>query len=246
MRRSTRTPFTRRLALCLTALIGLSATAAADDVTSHVSRPSTRPSGPPSVRLVVQPSEKPDTIVFAVSGKIEAPLARQIEEAFDAHKGRVRRIVLKLNSGGGSVRVGRKTIDVLQKIKETHTLDTEVEAGRHCGSMCVFIFAQGQHRSAAAASLWLFHEISFNDPATGRINRLDREKWFDLIDTYLEPAGVSPDWIADLKRHAIGSDYWRTGEALVRERSGLIHETTSDEIKRRIERKVPEPSAERD
>ena len=105
--------------------------------------------------------------------------------------------------------------------------------------MCVFLYAQGQQRYAAAASLWLFHEVSYKDPATGRVNKLDRDKWLSLINSYLVPAGVSSEWIVDLKQHAFGSDYWRTGEALVREHSGLVLRTTSDEVRRRLYGKVP-------
>lgn len=185
-------------------------------------------------RLVVKPGHRSDTVFFVVSGKIAAPLAREIEQAFEKNKDQVRRIVLKLNSGGGSVAEGKRVIEVLQRIRATHELVTAVDAGRSCGSMCVFLYAQGHRRFAASASLWLFHEVSHKDSTTHRVNRLDRTGWLRLIDTYLIPAGVSPRWIADLKQHAFGSDYWRTGEALVRERSGLVLKLTSDEVKRHV------------
>ena len=177
MRQITRLFLTCQLTLALIGWSGQRTGAdAADTIEGTVPRP--------PARLIVQPSvRRPDSVIFALSGKIEAPLARQIEEAFEQHKDHVRRIVLKLNSGGGSVRAGRKAIEVLQRIKKTHQLDTVVEAGRQCGSMCVFLYAQGQQRYAAAASLWLFHEVSCRIPATGRVNKLDRDKWLSLIDS---------------------------------------------------------------
>jgi len=201
-----------------------------------ISLPAKRP------MIAVKPSPvRSDTIIITFSGKIQAPLADEIARAFDSHKATTKRVLLTINSGGGSVGEGKKVIAVLARIKATHQLDTYVKAGQHCGSMCVFLYAQGHKRYAAPASLWLFHEVSFTDNATKQITRLDRPKWIELIDTYLAPSGVSPAWIASLKQHAFGADYWRTGEALIRERSGLIHKATSDEIKRTV---VPKGGAQ--
>lgn len=186
-------------------------------------------------RLTVKPSSlRSETVIFTFRGKIAAPLAEEIEREFERYKAGVSRIKFNLDSGGGSVKEGKKVIEVLQRIKRSHKLDTFVNAGHKCGSMCVFLYAQGQRRYAATASLWLFHEVSYSNRTTNKVTRLDRGKWLELLDVYLAPAGVSPAWLAELKTHAVGSDYWRTGEALVREGSGLVHKTTSDEIKRTI------------
>lgn len=192
----------------------------------------------------VKPSPgRPDTIIMTFSGKIRAPLADEIAKAFESHKATTKRILLTLNSGGGSVKEGKRVIELLTRIKATHQLDTFVKAGGRCGSMCVFLYAQGHKRYAASASLWLFHEVSFTDKKTNNIYKLDRAKWIELIDAYLAPAGVSPVWLDDLKKHAFATDYWRTGDALLREKSGLIHKATSDEVKRVVVPKGAQPAA---
>ncbi len=101
-------------------------------------------------------------------------MSAEINEAFEQYKDRVNTVELKLDSGGGSVKEGERVISILQNIKKTHKLATAVGAGKKCGSMCVFIYVQGQKRLAAPASLWLFHEVSMKDKHTHRIARLDR------------------------------------------------------------------------
>ena len=78
-------------------------------------------------------------------------MSDEISAAFEQNKSTIKKVELKLDSVGGSVAEGEKVIDVLKKIKTTHKLYTVVGAGRRCGSMCVFIYVQGQKRFAAPA-----------------------------------------------------------------------------------------------
>src|SRR5262245_611442 len=94
--------------------------------------------------LRVIPFGSSGTVVMSWHGRVGAPMAQQIRHAFEAHKRRSSRIVLKLDLGGGSVREGECVIGVLRSIKRTHDLQTVVGRGKKCGSMCVFIYAQGQ------------------------------------------------------------------------------------------------------
>lgn len=184
-------------------------------------------------RLKVVPSpSRPGTVIMIWSGKVEPGMADAINTAFHTHKASTRRIVLSLNSGGGSVDEGRRVIAVLGAIKRTHELDTFVKAGSMCGSMCVPIYLQGQKRYAATSSLWLFHEVSYKDNVTKQITRLDRPAFQKLIDDFFIPAGVSKDWIATMLPNTQGTDYWRTGDALIRENSNIVHQATSDTNKR--------------
>lgn len=165
-------------------------------------------------------------------GPVVNTMSDQIRQAFDKYKDQVQRVDFSLNSPGGSVKEGERVIAVLQDIKKTHSLLTAVTAGRRCGSMCVFIYAQGQKRLAAPASLWLFHEVSYMDPATKKIRKLDRAAWEVLVDKYLVPAGVSKDWLADVKSHTSGKDYWQSGESLIADNSNMITKALSDENRR--------------
>src|SRR5206468_11175495 len=127
---------------------------------------------------------------------------------FGSRKRQATRMVLRINSHGGSVAEGERVIEVLRQIKSTHDLETIVTQGDVCASMCVFIYVQGQKRYGALTSSWLFHEVSHMDPVTKQTTRLDRPAWERLVDKYLLPAGVSAQWIAALKPRTVHSDYW--------------------------------------
>ncbi|MGE4183359.1 MAG: hypothetical protein AB7E81_00025 [Hyphomicrobiaceae bacterium] len=161
-------------------------------------------------------------------------MSAEIATAFELNRWRVRAVELKLDSGGGSVKEGEEVIRVLQNIKKTHMLVTAVAAGGRCGSMCVFIFVQGDKRLAASASLWLFHEVSIVDRVSHTITRLDRARWEELVQKYWVPAGVNQDWINEVKAHTNETDYWQSGESLLRSKANLIHRALSDKKRRKI------------
>ena len=176
-----------------------------------------------------------NVLVMVWYGKIEAPMSAEISDAFDHYKDRVNTVELKLDLGGGSVKEGERVISILQNIKKTHKLVTAVGAGKKCGSMCVFIYVQGQKRLAAPASLWLFHEVSIKNEHTHRIARLDRVKWEQLVDRYWIPAGINPTWIANVKAHTVKTDYWQSGESLLNDGANIILQPMSDEHRRVVE-----------
>jgi ATP-dependent protease ClpP protease subunit len=175
-----------------------------------------------------------NTLVMTWQGPIAAPMASQIKDAFESRKRQATRVVFRINSHGGSVAEGERAIEVLRQIKETHDLETVVAQGDVCASMCVFIYVQGQKRLGALTSSWLFHEVSHMDPVTRQTTRLDRAAWERLVDKYLRPAGVSDEWIADLKPRTVQSDYWQTGSDLIRSNSGIIHEALANQTARVI------------
>jgi len=173
-----------------------------------------------------------NTMVMTWQGPIAAPMANQIRDAFESRKAQATRVVFRLSSHGGSVAEGERVIEVLRQIKSTHELDTVVSQGDVCASMCVFIYVQGQKRIGALTSSWLFHEVSHMDPVTKQTTKLDRAAWERLVDKYLVPAGVSQDWIADLKPRTVQSDYWQTGSDLINAKSGIIHEALANQTAR--------------
>lgn len=194
--------------------------------------------------LKVLPAEtSPDAIVMHWDGGIAKPMAEQIRSAFQEHQGRAKRVVFRINSGGGSVAEGERVIGVLRDIRRTHRLETVVERGHRCGSMCVFVYLQGEYRVAALSSLWLFHEVSLHDPNTRQITRLDRPAWERLVNTYFGPAGVSEEWTERMKPLTVQSDYWQTGSDLANDRSGIFHAALGNTRERLIaERGQPAPT----
>jgi hypothetical protein len=192
---------------------------------------------------VMAADASPDAIVMQWEGGIAKPMADQIRNAFEEHQGRAKRVVFRISSGGGSVAEGERVIRVLREIRRTHRLETVVDRGHRCGSMCVFIYLQGEHRVAALSSLWLFHEVSFHDPKTRQITRLDRPAWERLVDTYFGPAGVSHEWTERMKPLTVQSDYWQTGSDLANDRSGIFHAVLGNQRERLIaERAQPTPT----
>ncbi len=188
---------------------------------------------PPHLRFARSATHS-DILVMLWSGPIKAPMSTQISAAFEDNKAGVRGVELKLNSSGGSVKEGERVIAVLQGIKKTHKLYTSVGAGKKCGSMCVFIFVQGEKRLAAPASLWLFHEVSVKDRETHKIKGLDRSRWEELVDKYWVPAGVNQAWIEKVKAHTVQTDFWESGESLLHDGSNLITRALSDEHRRLV------------
>ena len=179
-------------------------------------------------------AQHPDRLIMSWKGEIRPGMAKRIKSAFEKNKDKFTVIEFAIDSDGGSVREGRRVIDVLREIKKTHKLYTGVLAGRRCGSMCVFIYVQGEKRFAAPASIWLFHEVSRRDKKTKKIYELDREQWEALIDTYWLQAGVDPNWIEEMKRHTFQTDYYQTGQNLIEQHSGIVHKALSDERRRKV------------
>lgn len=191
--------------------------------------------------LKLMPAETvPGAIVMQWDGGIARPMADVIRAAFKDHLGRGSRVVFRINSDGGSVAEGERVIDVLREIRRTHRLETVVERGSRCGSMCVFVYLQGEHRVAALSSLWLFHEVSLHDPNTRQITRLDRPAWERLVATYFGPAGVSEEWTERMKPRTVKSDFWQTGSDLANEGAGIFHAVLGNQRERLIaEREQP-------
>jgi ATP-dependent protease ClpP protease subunit len=197
----------------------------------------------PHLRAGLSPRHN-DILVMVWKGGIQAPMANEIIAAFEEHEDNIRGIELKLDSDGGSVAEGERVIAVLQKIKKTKELHTIVGAGKRCGSMCVFIYVQGQKRLAAPASLWLFHEVSHKDPRTHQVTALDRSAWERLVDKYWVPAGVDQKWIEDVKTHTVGTNYWQSGDSLLKDGANIIQKPLSDEQHRVVRSSAVSISAE--
>ena len=184
--------------------------------------------------LSVKPTTLDGAIHMVWTGPVGAPMAKQISDAFEENKGKAKRVVFEIASGGGSVAEGERVIQVLRNIRKTHTLDTVVETARMCGSMCVFIYLQGERRFAGLSSLWLFHEVSVSDEKTGEIKELNRAAWQRLVSLYYPPAGVSAEWTKRMAPYTINSDYWQTGADLARERSGVFHFAIDNQKERTV------------
>ncbi len=171
-----------------------------------------------------------DTVYLRWRGKIEAPMASRIAEAFERHKADAHTFVLSLSSPGGSLDQGAEVVRLLRAIGKTHTLVTNVEAGAMCASMCVPVYLQGQRRIAAADAEFMFHEVNFRDFFSKEEDRDVPESAIGaetdrLFDKYFEAAGVSPAWTSKVRADVAGGhEVWKTGRELFNENSGIVQQ----------------------
>ena len=175
--------------------------------------------------LTVSESETdPDTIHLRWVGEVGPAMTGNLRDSIPEWRGRKRRVVLELSSPGGSVADGAAVVRMLRDLRRTHELETVVRAGENCLSMCVPIYLQGAKRVASPRSRWMFHEVrvrdAFDDDDPGRRDGRSTDK---LFENFFKPEGVTESWIT-VTRHAMRKgDVWRTGQALVDEKSGIIH-----------------------
>jgi hypothetical protein len=181
-----------------------------------------------SARGELTVEERPGEVVLRWRGLIEAPLAARLDEAYRAHGAGTRRFVLALHSPGGTLEHGRDVIGQIKRMQRTHMVDTVVEARRSCGSMCVPVYLAGQRRTAAPQARFMFHEVSFRDSHSGKVEMVPKDAigraTDQFFERYLKPAGVDSRWLADMREAVRGRDVWRTAQQLVEQRAGVVHE----------------------
>ncbi len=167
-----------------------------------------------------------DVLIMSWRTRVDLPMARRMIEAFDRAKDQVRRVVLDLNSPGGSLYEGREAIRVIDKMKRTHRVDTHVGRNSICLSMCVPIFLQGQERAAAGTSKWMFHEPYHADQFTGgRVKKPKFEQEYTarkFFNSYFTKSPMSAEWRRKLEASWKGNEVWKSGAELVDEKSNIV------------------------
>lgn len=179
-----------------------------------------------STRGELTVAETSDGVVLSWRGKIEAPLASRLEEAYRAHAGSTRRFIIAMHSPGGSLEHGRDVIRLIRRMQQTHAVDTVIEARHACASMCVAVYLTGTRRTAAPNARFMFHEVSFRDSETDKAARVPQEAigraTDQFFERYLKPAGLDERWLAELRRAIRGKDVWLNAAELVEQRSGVV------------------------
>lgn len=135
-------------------------TAEAADSDPIVSLPTVAPPASPEERvpsaLLVLGGDD-DVTHLRLDGIITPDVADRFELVLDSLPAG-RRLVLQLNSPGGYTGAGYAMIDRLQQERaQGRAIDTSVQAGDACESMCFGLFMAGDHRYAAAAAEFMVH-----------------------------------------------------------------------------------------
>jgi hypothetical protein len=179
--------------------------------------------------------EEPKRIVFRWSGTVEPPMLREFSSAYSRYQSDRRPILISLNSPGGSVKHGADVIDLIERMKRTHPVDTVVEKGSTCASMCVPIYLTGTWRNAHPKARFMFHEVSLRLPAfaplTDRVlvSAMGKSLIPALTDRFFEKqmeataTGLNLKWLNGIREEIRNGDVWRTGDQLVKERSGIVN-----------------------
>lgn len=167
--------------------------------------------------------ENSEFSVIKVTGMILSPMADELSELLDKISSG-QRLILDFKSEGGESREGYKIIEAIKKHKARLKIDTFVDNGALCASMCIPLFMQGQTRIAGARSSFMFHgasPINTNVP-----NPISSRVYTDA----LVEAGASAEWVESLWSQGIFSkpmEYWANGEELFAEKSNIVTKVKS-------------------
>jgi ATP-dependent protease ClpP protease subunit len=194
-------------------------------------------SGDVASRQTLSINEQPDRIVLGWSGPVQDPMSERIAAALDRYKADRRRLVLILNSPGGSIDQGRKVVAAIRA--RDRAIDTLVQKAGVCASMCVPIFLAGSERMADPEAYFMFHQASLNSSTRENIKRqqfseaetarlsqtikaLETQATDDLFRNDIGIRGVSRVWLARMREKIPDRDIWMSGQQLVEERSGIV------------------------
>ena len=193
--------------------------------------------GDVAARQTLSIKEAPDRVVLGWSGPVQAPMSERLAAALARYRADPRRLVLVLNSPGGSVEHGRQVVAAIGG--GGRAIDTLVEKAGVCASMCVPIFLAGTQRMADPEALFMFHQVSLGGRATETVTRPElsaSEKAVlvhavKTVETQATDAffrhdiglrGVSTAWLAMMRAKITGRDVWMSGQQLVDEGSGIV------------------------
>ena len=169
--------------------------------------------GPSTQTLTVR--EEPSRVVLAWSGPISDLMRAHIVTAI-AH--------------------GREVMEAIRKALRGHPIDTLVEKGGVCASMCVPIYLIGTTRTADPGAHFMFHEASLVLPEGKEISKIDREAISpvrktieslatdDLFQRDIGTQRVDARWLTSMRTKITHREIWLTGRQLVEEGSGVVDE----------------------
>lgn len=206
-------------------------------------------SGNVAARQTLTIKEEPDRIVLGWSGPVQEPMSERVAAAFERYKADRRRLVLILNSPGGSIEQGRRVVAAIRA--RDRGIDTFVQKAGVCASMCVPIFLAGTERMADPEALFMFHQASLDSsgretlkesvkenvresnkrqqvPASEEaafsetLKAIETQVTNDFFRNDIGIRGVNKAWLATMRKKIPGRDVWISGQQLVDEGSGII------------------------
>ncbi len=176
-------------------------------------------------------------ILLVWNGPVAGSMAQQIEAAIRKFDKDPRRLVVTLNSPGGSIGHGHEVMAIIRDAAQLRPIDTHVDNGGSCISMCVPIFLLGERRTAHPDATFMFHEASLSSKSRSK-NGASRPAalpppYRQALETVItdrmfeEDIGsqrVNPLWLKDMRAKIVGKDIWLTAKQLVDADSGVVDE----------------------
>jgi ATP-dependent protease ClpP protease subunit len=194
-------------------------------------------SGDVASRQTLSVSEESSRIVLGWSGPVREPMSERVAAALDRYKADQRRLVLILNSPGGSIEHGRRVVAAIRA--RGRAIDTLVQKAGVCASMCVPIFLAGTKRMADPEALFMFHQASLNSSVRENIKRqefsasqeaifsqavkaIETQATDDFFRNDIGIRGINMVWLARMREKISGRDVWMSGQQLADEGSGIV------------------------
>jgi ATP-dependent protease ClpP protease subunit len=194
-------------------------------------------SGDVASRQTLSVSEESSRIVLRWSGPVREPMSERVAAALDRYKADQRRLVLILNSPGGSIEHGRRVVAAIRA--RGRAIDTLVQKAGVCASMCVPIFLAGTKRMADPEALFMFHQASLNSSVRENIKRqefsasqeaifsqavkaIETQATDDFFRNDIGIRGINMVWLARMRENISGRDVWMSGQQLADEGSGIV------------------------
>jgi ATP-dependent protease ClpP protease subunit len=147
--------------------------------------------------------------------------------------------VIALNSPGGSIAYGRTVAAAIHNGSQEHLINTLLEQGGVCASMCVPVYLAGAERLAHPGARFMFHMASVNpaDRATAQGDEVAVSQYRKVIETLatddlhendIGTHRVNAAWLAQMRTRIDRRDVWVTGQQLVDEGSGIVDKLVSE------------------
>ncbi len=187
---------------------------------------------PNTQKLVVR--EEANHIVLAWSGPVAPPMRDELASAFKRFEDDPRRMVISLNSPGGSVSHGREVIKEIRNVEYRRPVETLVEKGGVCASMCVPIYLQGARRAADPSALFMFHEATIDKSALrkagagalaidkGMVRQIEAMATDVLYDKDIGQQRLNPKWASEMRTKIVGREIWLSAQQLTDANSGVV------------------------
>lgn len=170
--------------------------------------------------------EEAGAVVYVWRGEVTPGMADRFKQAFAETREKSRRVVIDLHSPGGMLSEGAHVVEVIERIKVTHEVETRVGPRGKCYSMCVPIFLLGEERIAAPSAEFMFHEPSTFDAVTNETVELpayeQRRVTDQFFSRFFESSDMDPLWRERLRKDLPGRDIFKTAQALVDEGSNVV------------------------